>query len=185
MRATPLELKGLYIFEPTRHTDSRGYFSESFRADKFAATTGRNHSFVQDNTALSRKAGTVRALHCQAPPHAQGKLVTCLTGSITDIVVDIRKSSPDYGRHVAVELSAETAAQLWVPEGFLHGYITRKDHTLVSYKVTDYYAPDCEHNVQWNDANLNIEWGVSPAHAHVSDKDAAGLLFSDFHSPFA
>lgn len=181
---TELQLSGVFLISPQRHEDGRGFFSESFRVDKFSAAIKESPNFVQDNVVLSTATGTVRGLHYQSPPCAQGKLVSCLSGRITDVVVDIRKNSQTYGNHLSVELSAETGRQLWVPAGFAHGYITREPNSLVMYKVTDYYAPDFEGAIAWNDPDLGINWGVSSEAAIVSDKDAAASGFASLQTPF-
>ena len=137
--------------------------------------------FVQDNHSFSAKAGTVRGLHFQAPPHAQGKLVRCGRGRILDVVVDVRVGSPHYGQHFAVELSFENGRQLWIPPGLLHGFMTLEDETEIVYKCTDYYAPECEGTVHWDSAG--IDWGC-PGVPVVSDKDAAAAGLAEFNSPF-
>src|SRR5947207_220951 len=148
MQVKRLEIPDIFLLTPTKNDDQRGYFSETFRADVFAAH-GVEVSFVQDNQTFSRRKGVLRGLHFQAPPHAQGKLVRCTRGSILDVGVDIRVGSPTYGRHVAVELSAVNWLQLWLPPGFAHGYVALEDNSEVLYKVTDYYAPDCDRRVAW------------------------------------
>jgi dTDP-4-dehydrorhamnose 3,5-epimerase len=128
-------------------------------------------AFVQDNHVLSRQKGVLRGLHYQLPPHAQGKLVRCSRGAILDIGVDIRAGSPTFGRHVAVELSAANWRQLWVPPGLAHGYVTLTDDCEVIYKVTDYYAPDCDRGIAWDDPDLAIDWRISADDVVLSDKD--------------
>lgn len=157
---------------------------ETYKEQEFNTAIGQDVSFVQDNHSLSTNKGTVRGLHFQSPPHAQGKLVRCVRGRIIDVAVDVRKTSPTYGQHVTVELSDYNSKQLWVPEGFLHGFATLEDATEVTYKVTNYYSPECDGNVLWNDTNLNINWGISNVEASLSDKDAAAPSFSDFNTPF-
>lgn len=157
---------------PKRHGDSRGHFVELFRADLLQAYAG-DVTFVQHNQSLSRPAGTVRGLHYQVAPAAQGKLVRCLRGSILDVTVDLRRSSPTYGRHVAVELSSETDTQLWIPSGFAHGFCTLTPDTEVWYAVTSTYSPGHEKGLLWSDPDLGIDWPVAPADALVSPRDAA------------
>jgi len=184
MKFTPLEIFGLYLIEPTRVTDARGYFSENFRQDKFNQAMHSQYDFVQDNVSVSKTKNTVRGLHYQSPPFAQGKLVRCTRGEILDVAVDIRRGSKTYGQHFKIVLSSENGRQLWIPEGFLHGFATLIDNCEVAYKVTNFYNHDCDGNVFWNDVDLNIDWGVKPSHAVVSDKDKAAPMFNNFKSPF-
>ena len=137
--------------------------------------------FVQDNQSLSKK-GILRGLHFQKPPHAQGKLVRVIKGKVLDVIVDIRKSSPTYGEHMKVELSEENFTMLWVPPGFAHGFLTLSEDTIFAYKCTDFYAPESEEGLMWNDAGLAIDWGVSDP--SLSDKDKVHQSFADFKSPF-
>lgn len=185
MYIQPLEIFDVKLLTPKKFGDDRGYFMETFRQDIFNKFIGKNIIFVQDNHSLSAPGNTLRGLHFQAPPHAQGKLVRCIRGSMTDVAVDARKSSPTYGHHVSVKLSADNAQQLWVPKGFLHGFVTLEPNTEVVYKVTDYYSPDCDGNVSWNDPDLAIDWGISEDSVILSDKDAKAQTFSDFKTPFA
>ena len=175
-------IDGPALFTPKKFRDDRGFFAEIFKASAFEAAIGGELNFVQDNLSVSAKAKTLRGLHYQAPPHAQGKLVSCQRGQIIDVVVDARKSSPTYGQHITVALSAQTRAQLWVPPNFLHGYVTLEDNCEVVYKVTDYYAPDAEGSVIWNDPDLAIDWGV--AKPIISERDLDGQSFANFESPF-
>lgn len=170
MQIDRLEIPDVWLVTPTKHGDTRGFFSETFRADKFAQH-GMIMTFVQDNHVRSTQRGVLRGLHFQAPPHAQGKLVRCARGSILDVAVDIRTGSPSYGRHVAAELSADNWNQLWVPPGFAHGYLTLEDDCEVIYKVTDYYAPECDRGLAWDDPALGINWGILAADVALSDKD--------------
>lgn len=165
-----LAIRDLVLLTPARHGDARGFFSETFRADVMAPYVTESH-FVQDNHARSLQRGVVRGLHYQLPPHAQGKLVRCTRGAILDVAVDIRVGSPTHRQHVAVELSAENWRQLWVPPGFAHGYRTLEDDCEVIYKVTDYYAPECDRGIAWDDPALGIDWGIAAAEAVLSDKD--------------
>jgi len=157
---------------------------ETFKADIFKEVTGSNLTFVQDNQSLSKDVGTVRGLHFQAPPHAQGKLVRCLRGKIIDVVVDARINSSTYGQHIKAELTDENGEQLWVPPGFLHGFVTLVPDTVIVYKCTDYYAPECDGNVLWNDPDLGIDWGLDSNKAILSNKDSNAPRFKDFESPF-
>lgn len=170
MKIVRLEIPDILLVTAARHGDPRGFFSETFRADALLAS-GVEAAFVQDNHVLSTQKGVLRGLHYQLPPHAQGKLVRCSRGAILDVGVDIRAGSPTFGRHVAVELSAANWCQLWVPPGFAHGYVTLTDDCEVIYKVTDYYAPDCDRGIAWDDPDLAIDWRISPGDVVLSDKD--------------
>lgn len=183
MQIERLSLPGVLLVTAKRLGDSRGFFSETFRADLFAAA-GVSLAFVQDNHVRSMQRGVVRGLHYQTPPHAQGKLVRCSKGAIVDVAVDIRAGSPTYGQHVAVELSADNWQQLWVPPGFAHGYATLEDECEVIYKVTDYYAPDCDRGIAWNDPALAIDWRIDVSDAILSDKDRRQPALADVPSAF-
>jgi len=171
MRTTPTAIADVKVLEPTRHGDRRGYFAEVYN-HKLLAGAGIDVAFVQDNQSLSAQRGVVRGLHYQLPPFSQAKLVRVLRGRILDVAVDIRKSSPTFGEHVTVELSAENFRQVFVPAGFAHGFVTLEDDTELFYKVSNYYAPDHERGVQWNDPDLAIDWPGDHATAILSDKDA-------------
>jgi dTDP-4-dehydrorhamnose 3,5-epimerase len=164
------EIPDLKLIVPKRFVDSRGYFFEAWRDNLFREEVA-GFTFVQDNQSMSAKTGTLRGMHFQKPPAAQGKLVRVLRGSAFDVAVDIRRGSPTYGRHVAVTLNAVGGAQLWVPPGFLHGFCTLEDNTEVLYKVTSYYSPAHDSGVLWNDPALEIEWPVPPGAVLLSDKD--------------
>jgi len=181
MRATPLP--GVLVLTPRRFGDDRGYFSETWSAARLREA-GLDLGFVQDNESLSARAGTVRGLHYQAPPFAQTKLVRAVRGAILDVAVDVRRGSLHYGKWVAEELSAANGAQLLVPRGFLHGFVTLAPDTLVSYKVDNPYDASSDGAVSWNDASLGIAWGIGPDEATVSDKDRAAPAFGEWTSPF-
>jgi dTDP-4-dehydrorhamnose 3,5-epimerase len=149
------------------------------------AEAGLDILFVQDNQSFSAEFGTIRGLHFQRPPHAQGKLVRCLRGRILDVAVDIRRGSPSYGHWVAEELSAENGVQLWVPRGFLHGFATLEPNTAVAYKVDGFYSAECEGSVRFDDPDLAIDWGIDPNCAVLSEKDAMAPAFHAFDSPFS
>jgi dTDP-4-dehydrorhamnose 3,5-epimerase len=183
MQIEPTPLAGVMILRPRRFADSRGWFSEVWNRAELARA-GIVTDFVQDNHSQSREAGTVRGLHFQAPPHAQAKLVRCGRGRILDVAVDIRKGSPTYGHWTGVELSAEDGRQLYIPEGFLHGFATLAPDCEVLYKCSDSYAPDCDGAVRFDDPDLAIDWGIDPAAATLSDKDRAAPLFRNFATPF-
>ena len=182
MKFTETKIKGLYIIKPKLWEDDRGYFYESYNKKSFEEA-GINADFVQDNQSLSHE-GALRGLHAQAEPNAQGKLVRVIRGCINDIAVDIRKNSPTYGEHVAIELNEDNHLQLWIPPGFLHGFLTLKDDTIFTYKVTNLYDKSSEIGVFWNDPNLNINCGIDPGQVILSEKDKHLPLFKDLLSPF-
>ena len=184
MQIEPTSLPGVVILTPARFGDARGFFSESWNRARMAAA-GFDLDFVQDNHSLSAKAGTIRGLHFQAPPQPQAKLVRCGQGRLFDVAVDIRAGSPTYGHWVGVELSAENGRQLLIPAGFLHGFVTREDGTEVIYKCTDYYAPDCDGGIRWDDPTIGIDWGLNGLAPVLSDKDAKAPLLADFKTPFS
>ncbi len=163
-------IPGPLMVQPKRFDDHRGFFLESYSTRDYAAL-GVTESFVQDNHSLSAAVGTVRGLHFQVPPRAQAKLVRVLRGRLLDIVVDLRRSSPHYGQHVAAELSAENAVQLYIPTGFAHGFCTLEPNTEIVYKVSDFYAPECDRGLAWDDPELALPWPVRAAAAQLSDKD--------------
>jgi dTDP-4-dehydrorhamnose 3,5-epimerase len=177
-----LEIADVKLVTPPVHHDARGAFCETF-SKRALLEAGIDAEFVQDNYSISRPKWVVRGLHFQKLPHAQGKLIRVLRGSIFDVALDIRQGSPTYGRHVASLLSAENWAQLWVPEGFAHGFCTLEPDTEILYKVTDYYAPECDAGVRWDDPELGIAWPVSAAEAVLSDKDRELPAFKDL-TPF-
>jgi dTDP-4-dehydrorhamnose 3,5-epimerase len=164
------ELPDVKIVAASRIGDTRGFFSEVWNARAFAAI-GINAAFVQDNHVLSPRAGTLRGLHYQIPPIAQGKLVRVTRGAIFDVAVDIRRGSPSFGHYAHAVLSCANWQQLWVPPGFAHGYCTLEDDTEVQYKVTDYYSPRHERGVAWNDPGLAIAWPVAAERVMVSERD--------------
>ena len=158
------------IIEPTVHGDHRGYFVETFRADKLEVFLGYKLNFGQDNESKSSK-GVLRGLHYQLPPHAQTKLVRVIQGQVLDVAVDIRKNSPTFGQYVAVELSANNKKQLLVPRGFAHGFVVLEDDTVFAYKVDNYYSPDCDRGIAFDDKYLNIDWILKVEELKLSDKD--------------
>jgi len=176
-----IEIEGLKIFNPVAFRDQRGYFMELYNELRLNNAINEEVSFVQDNISNSHK-NVVRGLHFQAPPFAQGKLVKVLKGRILDVVVDIRKESLTYGKHLKIELSEENRTQLWIPEGFAHGFIALEDHTLLSYKCTNYYSKEHERALLWNDPDLNIRWDIE--NPIVSEKDMQAPSFKTFKSPF-
>lgn len=181
MKIEQTALEGVCILTPQRHGDARGFFSESWNKARMGAA-GLDFDFVQDNHSVSAQVGTVRGLHYQSPPHAQAKLVRCGRGALWDVAVDFRAGSPTFGHWVGVDLTPDNGCQLLIPAGFLHGFVTRAPDTEIIYKCTDYYAPDCDGAVAWDDPDIGIDWGVdAPV---LSDKDAAAPKLTDVPSPF-
>lgn len=182
MTITETKLKGVFIIEPKLWRDDRGYFYESYNK-KYFEEAGISADFVQDNQSLSQK-GTLRGLHAQKEPFAQGKLVRVIKGKVTDVAVDIRKNSPTYGQHISVELSEENHKMLWIPPGFLHGFATLEDDTIFTYKVSGLYDKNSEIGTLWNDTDLGINWGLDASEIILSEKDKVLPHFKDFVSPF-
>jgi len=170
MDVVALEIEGVLLITPPRFADGRGYFSEVWNARTYARA-GLDATFVQDNQSLSRQKGTIRGLHFQTPPSAQGKLVRVLKGAIRDVAVDIRHGSPTFGRHVSVDLTGEDGRQMWIPPGFAHGFCTLVDDTEIHYKVTAFYDRDCDTGIRFDDPDLGIDWGIPAAEAMLSPKD--------------
>lgn len=177
---TPID--GLLIIEPTVWNDTRGYFYESYNKQLFS-DAGINLEFVQDNQSFSQR-GTLRGLHAQADPHAQGKLVRVIQGRVLDVAVDVRKNSPTYGQHYTIELSGENQKMFWIPPGFLHGFETLEDNTIFIYKVTGFYNKAAEIGVRWDDPDLNINWGLAHNEIILSEKDKVLPSLKDLDSPF-
>lgn len=171
------------LMVPRRFGDSRGWFSESYSRRALAAL-GILDDFVQDNHSLSASKGTLRGLHFQSPPHAQAKLVRCIAGAIWDVLVDVRSESPTYGKWIGVELTAVDGKQLYVPVGYAHGFVTLTDNTEVAYKTSDYYAPECDGGIIWNDPDISVAWPIDGVEAVLSDKDHKLGSLRDFVSPF-
>jgi len=180
MKIIETPLKGLYIIEPKVFKDERGYFYESYNQKMFQ-NAGITDIFVQDNQSLSQK-NVIRGLHFQSPPYAQAKLVRVIRGAVLDVVVDIRKNSPTYGKHYAIELSEENFLMLYIPIGFAHGFATLEDNTIFAYKCSNFYNKESEDTILWNDPDLNINWNIQ--NPILSEKDKKGKLFRDFISPF-
>jgi dTDP-4-dehydrorhamnose 3,5-epimerase len=170
MKFTRTNIHDVVIIEPTVHGDSRGYFVETFRADKLEEFLGYKINFCQDNESKSSK-GVLRGLHYQLPPHAQTKLVRVIQGKVLDVAVDIRKNSPTFGKHVAVELSSENKKQILVPRGFAHGFVVLEDDTVFAYKVDSYYSPECDRGIAFDDKDLDINWQLSHDELNLSAKD--------------
>lgn len=176
MKVTDTKIPDVKIIEPTVFEDERGFFFESFNHKKFEEAIGRSVTFVQDNHSRSSK-GVLRGLHYQLPPCAQGKLVRVVQGEVFDVAVDIRKSSPTYGQWVAETLSAENKKQLWIPEGFAHGFFTLSDSSEVLYKTLNYYTPELERFLRWDDLVISINWPTSSP--SLSQKDQRGVNFEN------
>ena len=174
MHITPTAFKDLLIIQPSVFEDERGYFFEPFNEARFRLLTGLNLTFVQDNESMSHK-GVLRGLHFQVPPKSQGKLIRVTRGAVLDVVVDLRKTQPTYGQHFFIELSEENKTQLYVPEGFAHGFVVLRDFTIFSYKCTNYYSKEHERSLLWNDPDLHIDWGISDPIVSEKDKNALRL----------
>lgn len=170
MTFTRTAIPDVIIIEPKVHGDSRGYFVETFRQDKLEEFLGYQINFCQDNESKSSK-GVLRGLHYQLPPHAQTKLVRVISGRVLDVAVDIRKNSPTFGKYVAVELSGENKKQLLIPRGFAHGFVVLEDDTVFAYKVDNYYSPECDRGIAFDDKNLNIDWILNHNKLNLSAKD--------------
>jgi dTDP-4-dehydrorhamnose 3,5-epimerase len=172
------------VTTPKRHLDPRGWFSETFHQQRLD-DLGIRCRFVQDNHSYSARAGTLRGLHFQRPPHAQAKLIMVLQGRILDVVVDVRRGSSTYGRYASVEISADAGQQVYIPVGFAHGFLTLTDDVLVMYKVSDYYAPACDSGIRWDDSDIAIPWPMRAADLIVSEKDSRLPRLAELDSPFA
>ncbi|MCD8207059.1 MAG: dTDP-4-dehydrorhamnose 3,5-epimerase [Bacteroidales bacterium] len=204
MRIENTNIDGVLLVEPLVFSDSRGCFYEAFSERDFAAALAEAMQsgaekpcaatrdgikgagcprFVQDNVSESAR-NVIRGLHFQRPPHAQAKLVAVLQGRVLDVAVDLRKGSPTFGQHVAVELSDENHRRLYIPRGFAHGFVALSEKVVLQYKCDNYYAPEAEGGILWNDPDLNIDWGVAPEAAILSEKDCNHPPFTDFDSPF-
>ncbi|QJT30047.1 dTDP-4-dehydrorhamnose 3,5-epimerase [Aeromonas media] len=176
MNVIKTAIPDVLIFEPKVFGDERGFFFESFNHKLFEEAVGYPVTFVQDNHSKSSQ-GVLRGLHYQLPPHAQGKLVRCVAGEVFDVAVDIRKSSPTFGQWVGFHLSGENKRQLWIPEGFAHGFLTLTDAAEFLYKTTDYYEPSAERSILWNDARLAIAWPITSPGPLLSSKDTLSSTF--------
>jgi|TARA_B110000114_G_scaffold181853_1_gene220089 dTDP-4-dehydrorhamnose 3,5-epimerase len=182
MKFIKTDISDVYIIEPSVFGDDRGYFLESFNLGKFEENVCPI-KFVQDNESKSSK-GVLRGLHFQKPPFNQAKLVRCIEGNVMDVAVDIRKGSPTYGKHVAVELSGENKRQLFVPRGFAHGFAVLSESAVFAYKVDNTYAPEYDSGIRYDDIELNIDWGFSNEEVQLSEKDKNLVNFIDLDSPF-
>ena len=182
MEVIKTDIEGVVIIKPRIFTDARGYFFESYSKREFDEKV-RRVDFVQDNESCSSR-GVMRGLHFQRPPFTQSKLVRCVKGRVLDVAVDIRKGSPTYGRHVAVELSEDNHLQFFVPRGFAHGFAVLSDTAVFQYKCDNYYHPEADGGIAITDGSLGIDWRIDPAHAILSEKDTKHPMLCDFDSPF-
>jgi dTDP-4-dehydrorhamnose 3,5-epimerase len=183
VKFTSQSIADVILIEPTVHDDGRGYFMESFKQDVFEETIGYKVNFVQDNESKSNR-GVLRGLHYQLPPYAQAKLVRVIEGSVLDVAVDIRKSSPTFGQHVAVELTGNNKNQLFVPCGFAHGFVVLSDSATFAYKVDNYYAPKYDQGIRFNDKQLDINWKLPNQILQLSEKDQNLPLLNQIKSSF-
>lgn len=177
------DIEGVLIIEPRVFGDARGYFLESFNAQEFAERTGLNINFVQDNESMSNY-GVMRGLHFQNPPYTQSKLVRCVKGAVLDVAVDIRKGSPTYGKHVAVELTEDNHRQFFVPRGFAHGFAVLSETAVFQYKCDNFYAPQADGGISILDDSLGIDWRIPTDKALLSDKDTKHPILKEFETPF-
>ncbi|HFS3490592.1 TPA: dTDP-4-dehydrorhamnose 3,5-epimerase, partial [Escherichia coli] len=173
MNVIKTEIPEVLIFEPKKFEDSRGYFFESFNQRLFEDAVGKEILFVQDNQSYSSK-NVLRGLHYQSEPYAQGKLVRCIMGEVFDVAVDIRKESESYGQWVGVFLSENNNRQLWIPEGFAHGFLVKSDKAIFTYKCTNFYNPSAENTIRWDSPDLAIEWPLDDEDLLISEKDLLG-----------
>ncbi|MCL6697314.1 dTDP-4-dehydrorhamnose 3,5-epimerase [Sphingomonas sp. NSE70-1] len=183
MEFRSFDIQGPVEIVPRKIEDSRGYFSEIFRVEPFAVHAGKVE-FVQDNQSLSVRPGTIRGIHFQTEPAAQGKLVRCLSGSVLDVAVDLRKDSPSYGRWIAVTLNPDTNNQLWIPVGFGHAFCTLEPNSVISYRVTNYYSPDHDKGVAWDDSDIGIDWPAIADPETLSAKDRVQPKLADLEAYF-
>ena len=171
MEFVPQSIPDVWVIEPKVHGDERGYFAETYRQDKFEDALGYRVNFVQDNESKSYK-GVLRGLHFQLAPYAQSKLVRVIEGAVLDVAVDVRRGSPSFGRHVAVELSGVNKKQMFIPRGFAHGFLVLTDTATFAYKVDNFYSPECDRGLAFDDIDLNIDWKLTKQELLVSDKDS-------------
>ena len=183
MRFIKQSIPDVIVVEPNVHGDARGYFVETFRHDLFEEAVGYAVNFVQDNESKSSK-GVLRGLHFQLAPHAQSKLVRVIEGSVLDVAVDIRVGSPNFGQYVAVELTADNKKQLFVPRGFAHGFVVLSETATFAYKVDNYYSPECDRGIAFDDPQLNIDWRLSSEQLMLSDKDTKQPSFAQLPESF-
>lgn len=179
MKIRETGIDGLIVIEPDVYGDSRGYFMESFSDRKFRELTGIEVTFVQDNESKS-SYGVVRGLHFQRAPYAQSKLVRVVSGRVLDVAVDLRQGSETYGKHFSIELSGDNHLQMFIPKGFAHGFAVLSEEAVFQYKCDEYYAPESEGSIAWNDPDLAIDWHISQDDVRVSDKDGRSPGFKDY-----
>jgi dTDP-4-dehydrorhamnose 3,5-epimerase len=183
MHVLKTAIPGVLIVEPKAFADDRGFLMETYNRERYASA-GIAGEFVQDNVSVSKK-GTLRGLHYQAPPFAQGKLIQVLRGSVFDVAVDIRFGSPTFGKHVAVELSGDNHRQFWIPAGFAHGFLALEDDVVFSYKCTNVYSPEHDRGVRWNDPSIGIVWPFPEAELLISDKDKQQPFLNEIAREFS
>lgn len=178
MKFSKTNIPEVILIEPKVFGDERGYFVETFRSDMFQQETGIKTAFIQDNESRSSH-GVLRGLHYQLPPYAQSKLVRVIEGNVLDIAVDIRKGSPTFGQHVSIELSADNKHQLFIPRGFAHGFVVLSETAIFAYKVDNYYSPECDRGIQFDDPQLDIDWQLDQPQLQLSEKDKTQPLLKD------
>ena len=178
MKFTRTSIPDIFLIEPKVFGDDRGYFVETFKSELFEQETGIKTTFIQDNESRS-SYGVLRGLHYQLPPYAQSKLVRVIEGKVLDVAVDIRKGSPTFGQQLSIELSAESKHQLFVPRGFAHGFVVLSETAIFSYKVDNYYSPECDRGIRFNDPQLNIDWKIDAQKLQLSEKDKSQPLFKE------
>lgn len=183
MEVIKTEIEGVFIIEPKVFGDSRGYFFESFNAKEFKAKTGVDINFVQDNESRSHY-GVLRGLHFQTPPYAQSKLVRVVKGRVVDVAVDIRKGSPTFGKYVSVELTEDNHRQFFIPKGFAHGFVVLSEDAIFQYKCDEFYHPEAEGALMWNDPDVNIAWPIKAEVIELSAKDQKHPYLKEFETPF-
>ena len=184
MEVIRTDIDGIFIIEPKIFGDSRGYFFESFSAREFKEKTGLDITFVQDNESRSHR-GVLRGLHFQRPPFAQSKLVSVVKGRVLDVAVDIRRGSPTFGKYIAAELTEDNHRQFFIPKGFAHGFAVLSEDAIFQYKCDEFYHPEAEGAIMWNDPDIGIDWNIEPELIELSSKDSNQPFLRDMESPFS